>query len=558
MKKLSADELFKIAYQHFLKKDYSKSKELFEKLINVYPDNLSILRNLSQVYAFLGEFKNAEVCVKKIISIKKDEPFAYQFLATILKNQDKIDEMINIIDEALKDSLINKKWIIQKKLLFPVVVKDKNEIKEYRKRIEIGLNEIISSDEKLDFDNDQVVAPPNFELSYNEFDNLELNKKIFIAFKKIYKELNNNYENHDLKNKKIKIGFVSEFFTDHTIGKLFKNLIFSLDTKKFEIIIYHSHKTKPGKIFDEFKKQEVQRVLTNIILPKKLSDKLDFLKKEKLNILFYPDIGMSTEFYFLSMTRIAKHQIMSWGHPETTGFDTIDYFLASKKLINENSKKLYSEKFLLMENLPMIYDLPKINKKLSDKDISKKNIYSCPQTIFKFHPDFDLILFDILKKDKKGILYLIKDTNKVYYLKLIERFKKNKDYDPSRVIFLDPLNLENFINHLGTTSVLLDPLYFGSGNSFHESMFYGTPTVTLPTKYIKSKIVSAAYNQMEIEEPPIVETKDQYVNTAIKIANNENILELKKSFQKKAREKLFNTKSSGVEFNSLLSSLVNY
>ena len=104
----------------------------------------------------------------------------------------------------------------------------------------------------------------------------------------------------------------------------------------------------------------------------------------------------------------------------------------------------------------------------------------------------------------------------------------------------------------------MDPLYFGSGNSFHESMFYGTPTVTLPTKYIKSKIVSAAYNQMEIEEPPIVETKDQYVNTAIKIANNENILELKKSFQKKAREKLFNTKSSGVEFNSLLSSLVNY
>ena len=251
---------------------------------------------------------------------------------------------------------------------------------------------------------------PNFELSYSEFDNLELNKKIFIAFKKIYKELNYNYENHDLKNKKIKIGFVSEFFTDHTIGKLFKKLIFSLDTKKFEIIIYHSHKTKPGKIFDEFKKQEVQRVLTNIILPRKLSDKLDFLKKEKLNILFYPDIGMSIEFYFLSMIRIAKHQIMSWGHPETTGFDTIDYFLASKKLINESSKKLYSEKFLLMENLPMIYDLPEINKKLSDKDISKKNIYSCPQTIFKFHPDFDLILFDILKKDKKGILYLIKDT----------------------------------------------------------------------------------------------------------------------------------------------------
>ena len=74
----------------------------------------------------------------------------------------------------------------------------------------------------------------------------------------------------------------------------------------------------------------------------------------------------------------------------------------------------------------MIYNKPIIENKLDDKDISKKNIYSCPQTLFKFHPDFDDYLFDILKKDKKGILYLLKDRNKVYYLKLLERFKKIK------------------------------------------------------------------------------------------------------------------------------------
>ena len=32
--------------------------------------------------------------------------------------------------------------------------------------------------------------------------------------------------------------------------------------------------------------------------------------------------------------------------------------------------------------------------------------------MFKFHPDFDHILAEILKKDKKGVLYLIKDNNK--------------------------------------------------------------------------------------------------------------------------------------------------
>ena len=117
------------------------------------------------------------------------------------------------------------------------------------------------------------------------------------------------------------------------------------------------------------------------------------------------------------------------------------------------------------------------------------------------------------------------------------------------------LNRDNYINHLGTSSVLLDPLYFGAGNSFHESMVYGTPTVTLPTKFIKSRIVSAAYIQMEIENPPIVKNKNEYIELATEIANKKNLLDIKKYYQIKAREKLFNTFEAGEEFNKILLNL---
>ena len=554
MNKYSADELFKIAYSHLHRKEFKKSTHLFERLLNDYPDNLSILRNLSHSYAFSGIFNKAEKCIKKIIKIKSDEPFAYQFLASVLKNQDKIKEMIEIVNEGLEKNLINKKWELQKKLLSPLIARDKAEIDDYRKKIEKGLDEIINSDIKFDYDNDQVISPPLFELTYTDKDNLEINKKMVKALKKIYQPLNHKISLNQKLNNKIKIGFISEFFTDHTIGKLFKNLIFSLDLKFFDIVIYHSNKTKKGKIFDEFQNQN-KKGFKNEVLPDKLINKIKIIENEKFDVLFYPDIGMSIEFYFLSIIRLAKYQIMSWGHPETTGSESIDFFLCSKNLITENSEKFYSEKFLIIDKLPMIYNKPNIEKRLDDKDISKKNIYSCPQTLFKFHPDFDDYLFDILKKDKKGILYLIKDTHKVYYLKLLERFKKNKNFDSDRVIFLDPLDFNQFINHLGTCSVLLDPIYFGSGNSFHESMFYGTQTVTCPTKYIKSRIVSAAYIQMEVKNPPIVKDKDDYVGKAIEIANDENILEKKKYYQQAANEKLFNTEDVGEKFNSILKKL---
>ena len=90
MNKYSADELFKIAYSHLQKREFQKSSQLFEKLLRDYPNNLSILRNLSHSYAFSGAFEKAEACIKKVIKIKPDEPFAYQFLASVLKNQDKI------------------------------------------------------------------------------------------------------------------------------------------------------------------------------------------------------------------------------------------------------------------------------------------------------------------------------------------------------------------------------------------------------------------------------------------------------------------------------------
>ena len=554
MNKYTADELFKIAYGHLKKKEFKKYSQLFEKLLKDFPDNLSILVNISHSYAFSGAFKKAEECIKKIIKIKPDEPFAYQFLASVLKNQDKIEEMIEIVNEGLEKNLINKKWELQKKLLSPLIAKDKKEIDDYRKKIEKGLEEIINSDIKLDYDNDQIISPPLFELSYTNEDNQEINKKMVKALKKIYQPLNQKISISQKLNDKIKIGFVSEFFTDHTIGKLFKNLIFSLDLKYFDIVIYHSNNTKKGEILREFQSRNGKE-FRNEILPNKLKDKIKIIEKENFNILFYPDIGMSIEFYFLSLIRLAKYQIMSWGHPETTGSESIDFFLCSKHLISENSEKFYSEKFLIMDKLPMIYNKPIILNKMEDKDISKKNIYSCPQTLFKLHPDFDDFLFDILKKDKKGILYLLKDTNKVYYLKLLDRFKKNKNFDSDRVIFLDPLNLNQFINHLGTSSVLLDPIYFGSGNSFHESMFYGTQTVTCPTKYIKSRIVSAAYIQMEVKNPPIVKDKDDYVSKAIEIANDENILDGKKYYQQAANEKLFNTEDVGEKFNSILKKL---
>ena len=102
MNKISTEKLFKIAYSYLQNKNYIKSIELFKKIQVNYPNNLSVLRNLSHAYAFSGDFINAENTIKNIIKLNENEPYIFQFLASILRNQDKIEEMISLIDKGLK------------------------------------------------------------------------------------------------------------------------------------------------------------------------------------------------------------------------------------------------------------------------------------------------------------------------------------------------------------------------------------------------------------------------------------------------------------------------
>ena len=132
---------------------------------------------------------------------------------------------------------------------------------------------------------------------------------------------------------------------------------------------------------------------------------------------------------------------------------------------------------------------------------------------------------------------------------------KNINIKNNRIFLL--CSVENYINHCGQASVLLDPIYFGAGNSFYESMFYGTPTVSKPTQYTKSRLVLGAYRQMQIEEAPIVESVDEYVNKSIEIANHKNLYDLKNYYNEKAKKKLYENKFVIDDLEKIFIKLVN-
>jgi protein O-GlcNAc transferase len=541
---IEAKNKFEIAQKNFENKNYIRAQEIWLEIHSYYPKNLSVLRNLSLTFYYNKDLEETEKILKKIININEKEPNALVMLILILEDQDKLDEAKKYIEFGLTEKLLDPYWKIKKKLMLPTIYENLKDIDNVRNELDQNIEEILSSDQIISLNIDtQLIKPVHFDLSYDQYDNLLINKKCDNFYRKIYPQLNKiNYLKKNSTNK-IKIGFISENLTDHTIGKLFKGIILNLNKNEFEIKIFHTTKTKKGKIYEDFLEAEKTVQVKNFILPIKFEDKQKIIANENLDILFYPEIGLSLEIYYMSFIKLASHQITSWGHPETTGNNTIDYFLTSKLIESEGSEKNFSEKLLYADYLPMYYYPPDIKNKLQKSELSKNNIYSCPQTLFKIHPYFDDVIAKIQKEDKSAKLYFIKDLNKTYYKKLLNRFKKNKEIDFERIEFLDGLSWENYINHCGQASVLLDPIYFGAGNSFYESMFYGTPTVSKPTIYTKSRLVLGAYKQMQIEDAPIVNSVDEYVKKAVEIANHKNLYDLKNYYAEKAKAKLYENKN---------------
>jgi len=549
--------IFKIAISNFKEKNYEEAEKNFLILLKEHPKDINLLKNLSLSYFHNQKFFEAEIIIKKILELNYKDKEIIEFLILCLKKQDKGLEIPNII--KVYQNIINPKYNLLSKYERPVIPESIDEINFVRDRT---LKEIskLNLNENIDFKVDEnFLDPPLFSYSYDNKDNLILAKKFHELFTNYYPELRQNiFIKKNNKSSKIKIGFISEFFTRHTISKLFKGLIFKLNEKLFDVkVFYLGHK---NTIDQEFLDNEIiKENLTTISLPKYFKDKIQTILNESLDIIFYPDIGMSTELYYLTFLRLAPKQITSWGHPETTGNPNIDYFLSSKLLETSDydPQKHYSEKLVLSDFLPMYFYKP-IIPKISDDEISKSNIYSCPQTLFKIHPEFDEIIIKILKEDSKAIIYLINDKEKILARKILQRIKNKNSQYLDRIKFLDKMNVENYIHHCGRSSVLLDPFYFGAGNSFHESMFYGTQTVSMPTNYLKSRIVLGAYKQMKIDNPPIVHNADDYINKAISLANMspKSILERKKYYSKCADNNLFHNENAVQSIEKILIDIV--
>ena len=167
----------------------------------------------------------------------------------ILRKIGKVNDARKCFDKVINLEPDNVEYKINRELLIAPIVQSDKEINFYRSQYKKGLQSLKQYKYVTQYPG-STIKINSFYLSYHNKDNLELMKKTSDLFKQIIPTINyvSKNINKQKKLKKIRIGFISEFLTQHTIGKLFGGLIKNIDRKKFDIIIFHTSKTKNSLI----------------------------------------------------------------------------------------------------------------------------------------------------------------------------------------------------------------------------------------------------------------------------------------------------------------------
>lgn len=316
-----------------------------------------------------------------------------------------------------------------------------------------------------------------------------------------------------------RIAIVSRFLFDHSIGRLCLGLFKRLAARGDCQLACFETAAVPD---DPINREIVGLASCRMVLPGDIEAARSVVAEWEADIVFYPEIGMDPLTYFLAFARLAPVQVVSYGHPVTTGISTIDYFL-SCAAGERKSADHYSEQLIALGGLPFSYVRPPTPVPLgkrSDFDLPEdQTVYFLAQNLFKIHPDMDAALLSILERDPAGIVLLLEGHDPRWGEILRRRFENSMGDTASRIVFRPRQNHEDFMRLLALSDVSLDSFPFCGGNTTYQSLAMGTPVVTLPGDYLRGRVSLAIYRHMDMEELIAQDVAD-YASIAVRLGRD--------------------------------------
>lgn len=446
-----------------------------------------------------------------------------QDYAMTLKANEQVEEAERVYQIALSKFRVPLETRLMFETYIPRLMVSQEKIDAAREKLVQSFEKFIK--EKAQFSPDSLGYMNLFNLAFHNRDNKEV-MRTYAKMLRTCAPVVNFTARHCRKkpeydgSRKIKLAFLSRYMHEHSVGRCYREMMrYLYRHPAFDVRLLMQEGVVDETI--EALKAEGMKVVP---LPKSLKAAQQVLEKEELDILVFTDIGMDAMTSYLAMGRFAHYQCVLTGHPETTGIDTIDYFISTRLYEPEHGKDNYTETLLQYpDTLDTLSARPLVPETRYDRaalgvPVDKK-LYLVPMAIQKLHPDVDGVLAAIQQRDPNGVIVLFRDYQMKSASATLEQRVASR-CDMSRVVFLDWQPYDKLVSLFRECDAVLSTMYFGAGTTGQLACAMGVPMVSLAGNYARSRMVKAFYDLMGITDAPVAYTPEAYVEAAYKVAND--------------------------------------
>ena len=358
----------------------------------------------------------------------------------------------------------------------------------------------------------------------------------------------------------IRVGIVSSFFYRHSNWKIpIKGWISQLDRSRFRVTGYHL-----GAIHDE--QTDAAARLCDRFVHRTLDT--DGWRREILadapHALIYPGLLMDVSSLQLAAQRLASVQCNSWGHPETSGLSTIDYFLSSDLMEPPDAQACYTEKLVRLPNLSIYYE-PVAAEPVS---VTREGLglragataFWSGQSLFKYLPQYDDVFVRIAQAVGDCQFVFLRHFGAPRVTQLVrERLERAFSAAGMRAehhcVFLNRMSQSQFAAAAGLCDVFLDSIGWSGCNSALECLPQALPIVTFEGPTMRGRHSAAILRMIDVTDT-IAATVDGYVAIATRLGQDTQFRQTMSSRMAENRHRLYEDRAPVIALENFLEGAV--
>jgi protein O-GlcNAc transferase len=316
---------------------------------------------------------------------------------------------------------------------------------------------------------------------------------------------------------KIRIGYLCGEFRNQATSILMTRVWELHDKSKFEIFAFDNGWDDGSEY-----RQRIVGAFSNVFDISRLSD-LDAAKLIQLNEI---DILVNLNGFFgLGRQRIFSYkpapiQVNYLGFPGTMGIKYMDYIIADKVVIPEESKIYYAEKLVY---LPNSYQANDDMRKIADRKFSKVElglpkdafVFACFNNNYKITPTIFDSWMRILSLVEGSVLWLLADNPTAKDNLIKEALARG--IDSSRLVFAERLPISEHLARHDLADLFLDTLPYNAHTTCSDALWAGLPVLTLMGHTFPGRVSSSLLSAIGLSEL-VTHTQEEYEALAIELA----------------------------------------